>query len=244
MSEVTEKDRADYQAALRSTNGHKLQIGRASIALEGAVAVNEIENLDLVQTSLTLFEDQLKKIETILDREAGNPACPEYFILDLTNYVLEKGTVASKVKKLIKLNEKPAEVPKTPALDVSGIGDAISASLNKLNFRQPISNSDLPKFYGDAAEYVPFIECFNYLIENDESIPDAMKAQYLKRCLPEKTLKGEPNSAYQIVRLLVPNAENYALMRAKLEERFKVNYVNKVTYLTNLRKLNTWKMCN
>ena len=135
MAEITQKDRSDYQTALRSTNGHKLQIGRASIALEGAVAVNEIENLDLVQTSLTLFEDQLKKIETILDREAGNPACPEDFILDLTNYVLEKGTVASKVKKLIKLMEKPAEVPKTPALDVSGIGDAISASLNKLIFR-------------------------------------------------------------------------------------------------------------
>ena len=71
-----------------------------------------------------------------------------------------------------------------------------------------------------------------------------MKAQYLKRCLPEKTLDGKPNSAYQLVRLLVPNSDNYALMRAKLEERFKVNYVNKVTYLTNLRKLNSWKMCN
>ena len=111
------------------------------------------------------------------------------------------------------------------------MGDAISASLSKLNVRQPISNSDLPKFYGDAAEYVPFIECFNYLIEEDDSIPDAMKAQYLKRCLPEKTLDGKPNSAYQLVRLLVPNSDNYALMRAKLEERFKVNYVNKVTYL-------------
>ena len=57
--EPTEQDRAAYKVALRATNGHKLQIGRASIALEGAVAVNEIENIDLVQTSLTLFEDQL-----------------------------------------------------------------------------------------------------------------------------------------------------------------------------------------
>ena len=71
MAEITEKDRADYQAALRSTNGHKLQIGRASIALEGAVAINQIENIDLVQTSLTLFEDQVRKIENILDREPG-----------------------------------------------------------------------------------------------------------------------------------------------------------------------------
>ena len=38
--EPTELDRAAYKTALRATNGHKLQIGRASIALEGAVAVN------------------------------------------------------------------------------------------------------------------------------------------------------------------------------------------------------------
>ena len=62
--------------------------------------------------------------------------------------------------------------------------------------------------------------------------------------MPENTLDGKPNCANQLVRLIVPKGENYALMRAKLDERFKVGYINKVTYLTNLRKLNAWKMCN
>ena len=171
----------------------------------------DIGNLNIITATLKLLEGQVAKIENILDNEGGNPACPVDFILDLTNFVVEKGALATKINSLIKLKEQPVtppvpnpSTPIGPNPDIVGLGDAISASLNKLNVRQPISNSDLPKFYGDAAEYVPFIECFNYLIEEDDSIPDAMKAQYLKRCLPEKILDGKPNTAYQFVRLLVP----------------------------------------
>ena len=116
--------------------------------------------------------------------------------------------------------------------------------MNALNLKPPISNSDLPKFYGDPSEYVPFSECFDYLVHNDDSIPDAMKAQYLKKCLPERTLDGKPNGAYHLLRLFIPNAENYKIMRKKLDDRYKICYLNKVTYLSNLRKLNTWRSCN
>ena len=162
VDEPTEEDRTAYRTALRSTNGHKLQANRVSVSLELAITSNKIENPDLIQTSLNLLKAQLKKIENILDNEAGNPACPEDFLNDLTNFVLEKGTIASKISNLLKVRDEPAREPKSPVLDCSGIGEAISASLNKLNLRQTISTSDLPKFYSDAAEYVPFIECFNY----------------------------------------------------------------------------------
>ena len=184
--EPTEEDRQAYKTALRSSNGHKLQIGRVSKTIEDCIINNRIEDRDLVETSLKLFETQISKIETILDNEAGNPACPQDFLIDLTNFVIHHATMATKVKKLLKAGDQPVGEQKSPiTLDTSGIGDAISASLNALNLKSPISNSDLPKFYGDPSEYVPFSECFDYLVHNDDSIPDALKAQYLKKCLPE-----------------------------------------------------------
>ena len=173
--EPTEQDRAAYKAALRSTNGHKLQANRALEILEQCIVNNQIENIDLVKTSLKLLETQISKIEGILDNEAGNPACPQDFILDLTNFVLGKGTIASKITNLLKKKE-PAKAPTGSNLDVSNITEALTASFNKLNLRQTISTSDLPKFYGDPAEYVPFVECFNYMVHDDDTIPNAMKA--------------------------------------------------------------------
>ena len=77
--EPTEEDRQAYKTALRSSNGHKLQIGRVSKTIEDCIITNKIEDRDLVETSLKLFETQISKIETILDNEAGNPACPQDF---------------------------------------------------------------------------------------------------------------------------------------------------------------------
>ena len=93
----TEEDRQAYKTALRSSNGHKLQIGRVSKTIEDCITNKKIEDRDLVETSLKLFETQISEIETILDNEAGNPACPHDFLIELTNFVVENATMATKV---------------------------------------------------------------------------------------------------------------------------------------------------
>ena len=50
-----------------------------------------MEKINLVKTSLKLFETQISKIEIILDNEASNPVCPQDFILDLKILFWKKG---------------------------------------------------------------------------------------------------------------------------------------------------------
>ena len=89
----------------------------------------------------------------------------------------------------------------------------LSHSVMNVQFRQPLSSSDLPSFNGEASEFTPFYDSFKFLVHENESIPDAMKATYLKRCMKERGPNGAANSAYDLLRHISPTAENYRLMR-------------------------------
>ena len=241
---MADEDRQAHGKAVKVIGGHKAQITRASAVLERVVTAGIVgpDDISTVRSAKTMVEKQMAKIEAQSDNLLGNDYFTEDALNELTDYLLDKGNLCEQVSTIL---DDSAGVKKGDAtvLDTSGIGAALSESLLQMQLRHPVSASDLPKFNGESAEYIPFIESFNFLVHENDSIPDAMKATYLKRCMSEKGPDGKPNSAHDLIKHIIPTKENYKLMREKLESRFKVGYLNRVTYLANLRKLNTWKPC-
>ena len=234
----------EYALAVKVIGGHKSQITRASVVLQKVVDEGMVEASDVskVKSSKTMVENQMKKIELRSDSVLGNANYTEEVLGELTDYLLDKGNLCEAVSTIL---DECTGVKKgeTTILDTSGIGAALSESLMNIQIRQPLTASELPSFNGEAAEYVPFIEAFNFLVHENDAISDSMKATYLKRCIKEKGPDGKPNSAYDLLKHIIPTIANYKLMREKLEKRFNLGYLNRVTYLSNLRKITTWKPC-
>ena len=242
-----EDDKTVFDKAIKVIGGHKSTITRASGKLLKVIDDGEIAdgNVAAVRAAKVMVEKQIGKIESHMDDLLGNENMTEEVIEGFTDYLLEQGGVVEQVSTILASAEAlPVKQElNTTVLDTSGLGAAICESFSQMPLRQPISVADLPLFYGDPAEYTPFIEAFNFLVHENENYPDAIKAQYLKKCFPEKTQDGKPNSAHALLRLFIPTAQNYSIMRKKLEDRYKIGYLNKITYLTNLRKLSTWNKC-
>ena len=243
MSE--EQERTAHAKAVKVIGGHKAQITRASVALDRVVQAGHVEENDIstVKAAKLMVEKQMAKIESQIDDLLGNDNFASNALDELTDYLLDKGNLCQKVDKLL-IEASGEKKVDTTVLDTSGICAALSESLVQLQVRNPISTSDLPTFNGECSEFVPFIESFDFMVHENESIPDSMKATYLKRCITPKGPDGKTNSAYDLIKHIIPIADNYKLMRDKLEKRFKVGYLNKVTYLSNLRNLNSWKPCH
>ena len=246
-----------HTAGMKSIAGHKLQINKASTLLEECVTANEIhpDNIEIVETYLCMVETQLGKIERIFDGLVSNSNTTEDFSNDLTGFILDKGTLCRKIKKLLNITKSnidpiqpPILPPQNPSgplkLDTSGLGEALKASLSELNINKQLSVKDLPYFNGEPSEFLPFWESFNFLVHQDNKIPEVLKSTYLKKCIKEKGPDGKPNPAFELLKHIPPISENYNLMREKLEDRFKLKYQNKVIYISNLRQLSTWKPCN
>ena len=238
------EDRAVFDKAVKVIGGHKAQITIASELLQQVAEKGEvtIAQLSAVKAGKAMIEKQMGKIEQVSDSLLGNEFYSEAALSEVTKYLLDRSNLCEMVSTIIDQfnGEKKAE---TTILDTSGIGAALSESLANINIRQPLNASDLPSFNGDPAEFVPFIEAFDFLV-NTDGIPDAMKAMYLKRCIKERGSDGRPSAAYNLIKHITPNAQNYKLMRDKLEKRFQLSYLNRATYLGNLRNLSTWRPCN
>lgn len=238
-----EIDRAAYRKAIKVIGGLKSQLTVASVTLEKVVNDRKVEPDDVsnVRAAVKMFNKMLAKIENQVDDLLGNDNFQQEELDTLTQYQLDAENLVEKVSTI--LDSTGETKSDTTVLDTSGIGEALAEGLSKINMRPSLNSADLPTFNGEASEYVPFIESFDFLV-NVDSIPDSMKAMYLKRCIKEKGVDGKPNSAYDLIKHITPCAENYKIMRQKLEKRFKLSYLNRATYLTKLRKLSTWKMCN
>ena len=233
------EDRVAFDKAVKVIGGHKAQITIAAeklqqVAQKGEIAVGE---LSAVKAAKVMVEKQVGKIELVSDNLLGNEFYTEKALQDLTVYLLKVGDLCEMVSTIINKSGGGSKGDAT-VLDTSGLENALA----NINIRQPLSASDLPSFNGNPSEYVPFIESFDFLV-NVEGIPDAMKAMYLKRCIKERGPDGKPNSAYDLLKHITPTGDSYQLMRDKLEKRFKLTYLNKAEYLSNLRKLSSWKPC-
>ena len=239
-----EIDRAAVKKAVRVIGGLKSQLTVAAVNLEKVVERGRVEPEDTstVKASVKMVKKMMEKIETQIDDLLGNEFFQQAELDALTQYLLDSENLVEKVSDILDVSTV-VKKSDTTILDTSGIGTAISEGLSNLNIRQPLNTSDLPLFNGEASEFIPFIEAFDFLV-NVEGIPDSMKAMYLKRCIREKGPDGKPNSAYDLLKHITPSAENYKLMREKLEKRFKLSYLNRATYLGKLRKISTWKPCN
>ena len=239
-------DRAYHAKATRVIAGHKSQITRAMVTLDKVVGAGVIDEGDIttVKSAKSMVEKQLAKIEAQSDALLGNDNFSQEDLDGLTDYILDKGNLLEKVSSLLDsksgANSTKGDIS---LLDVSGVGAALSESLLQVQARQ-LSQADLPTFNGEESEYIPFIESFNFLVNENENIPDGMKANYLKRCMKEKGPHGNLNSAYELLKYISPTAENFKLMLEKLDKRFKLGYTSRAIYINKLRKLNTWKPCH
>lgn len=70
----------------------------------------------------------------------------------------------------------------------------------------------IPDFYGKSTEWQSFIELFDRIVHNNDSVNASVKMQYLKI-----SLKGE---ASKIVNHIAPTAENYAVCYETLHKRY------------------------
>ena len=212
------EERAVFEKAVKVIGGHKAQITIASDRLQQVVERGEVtvEEISAVKAAKTMVEKQMQKIEAQSDALLGNEHYNEAALREVTNYLLDRANLCEMVSTII--NKFPGgNNTQNATLDTSGLGAALSESLANLSIRQPLHASDLPSFNGDPSEFVPFIEAFDFLV-NTDGIPDAMKAMYLKRCIKERGVDGRPNPAHDLVKHITPNAQNYKLMRDKLEK--------------------------
>ena len=238
------EDKAAHAKAVKVIGGHKAQITRAMVTVDKVLAKGSVlaGEVTTVKSAKLMIEKQVQKIESQIDALLGNDNFAEEELNGLTDYILDKGNILEQVSLLLDYKADPEESVKaeTSLLDVT---NAISESMLQVQSRQ-ISQSDLPTFNGEDAEYLPFMEAFDYLVDGNENIPDAMKANHLKKCILEKGPKGQQSTAYDLVKHISPKGENYKLMRERLDKRFKLGYKSRALYISNLRKLTTWKPCH
>ena len=232
-----------HTQAIKVIGGHKSQITRALVTLERVIADGTILEADRskVKSAKNMVEKQCAKIESVVDSMLANEHFTQEDLDGVTDYILEKGNVVEQVAGL--LDPKSDAGGDGSVLDATSIGAAFNQSLLQAQACH-LSQSDLPTFNGEESEFIPFLESFNYLVHENPNIPDGMKANHLKHCMKEKGPTGNVNSAYELLKYISPTAENYKLMRDKLEKRFKLGYTSKSVYITKLRKLNTWKPCH
>ena len=225
----------EYAKAVRVIGGHKSQITRAALTLEKVVTTGTVgpEDVSKVKSAKSMVEKQMAKVEAVIDDLLGNENFTEDVLNELTDYLLDRGNLCEQVGSVLDEQSAPKKAD-TTVLDTSAIGEALSESLMALQVRQPYVQSDLPTFNGENAEFLPFIETFDFMIHSNDSIPDGMKATYLKRCIKEKGPDGKPSSAHELLKHVVPTSTNYHLMREKLKERFKLGYLNRASYITKL----------
>ena len=239
------EDQAAVTKAIKVIGGHKSQITRAMVTIDRVLQAGNIAENDraTVKSAKLLVEKQVSKIEAQIDDLLGNDHFSEDDLNNLTDYILDKGNMLQRVDELLEV--KPAEVFKadTSLLDVTSLGNALSESLIQVQARN-LSQADLPTFNGEEAEFIPFMEAFNFLVHDNDNLPEGMKAHHLKRCMTEKGPSGRPNSAHDLLKHISPTADNYLLMREKLEKRFKLGYTSRAVYINKLRNLNTWKPCH
>lgn len=92
----------------------------------------------------------------------------------------------------------------------------------------------IPDFHGKSTEWQSFIELFNRIVHNNQSISESVKMQYL-----QTSLKGD---AAKLVIHLAPNSNNYIVCYETLHKRYenKRELMNKIfdTFL-NLAKHKT-----
>ena len=144
----------------------------------------------------------MAKIETQSDNLLGNDNFTRQALDELTDYLLDKGNLCEEVDK--KLNEASGgNKGDTTVLDTSGIGTALSESLMQLQMRNPIAASDIPTFNGETSEFVPYLESFDYLVDSNDSIPDSMKATYLKKTILIWFLFSEQIIVYYMIDYLL-----------------------------------------
>ena len=174
------EDKAAHAKAVKVIGGHKAQITRAMVTVDKALANGSVlaGEVTTVKSAKSMIEKQVQKIESQIDALLGNDNFAEEELNGLTDYILDKGNILEQVSLLLDYKADPEESVKaeTSLLDVT---NAISESMLQVQSRQ-ISQSDLPTFNGEDAEYLPFMEAFDYLVDGNENIPDAMKANHLK----------------------------------------------------------------
>ena len=231
-------DQTALNKAIKVIGGHKAQITRARALLDTVIAAGSVAAADVakVRSAKTMVERQSSKIEAQIDDLLGNELFTAESQDGLTDYLLDTGNLVEQVTAL--LEEKPVAKPgNVSILDATSIGEALSESLIQAHIKQPLPPIEIPQFNGQHSEFTPFWESFNYLVHENENYPDVIKATYLQRAMKEKT------PAYELLKHFSPTADNYKLMREKLEKRFKLGYLTKSLYINNLKKLGTWKPC-
>ena len=188
-----EIDRTAYRKAIRVIGGLKSQLTVASGTLEKVVRDRKVEPDDVsnVKAAVKMFNKMLAKIESQVDDLLGNENLQKEELDQITQYQLDAENLVEKVSTILDSGAGEAKSD-TTVLDTSGIGEALAEGLSKINMRPSLNSADLPLFNGEASEYVPFIESFDFLV-NVDGIPDSMKAMYLKRCIKEKGVDGKPN---------------------------------------------------
>ena len=181
-----EIDRAAVRKAGRVIGGLKSQLTVAAVTLEKVIEAGKVESDDVstVKASVKMVKKMMDKIETQIDDLLGNEFFQQGELDTLTQYLLDSENLVEKVSNILD-DSTAGKKSDTTILDTSGIGTAICEGLSNLNIRQPLNTSDLPLFNGEASEFIPFIEAFDFLV-NVEGIPDSMKAMYLKRCIRER----------------------------------------------------------
>ena len=181
-----EIDRAAVRKAGRVIGGLKSQLTVAAVTLEKVIEAGKVESGDVstVKASVKMVKKMMDKIETQIDDLLGNEFFQQGELDTLTQYLLDSENLVEKVSNILD-DSTAGKKSDTTILDTSGIGTAICEGLSNLNIRQPLNTSDLPLFNGEASEFIPFIEAFDFLV-NVEGIPDSMKAMYLKRCIRKR----------------------------------------------------------
>ena len=221
---TTEDDRKGYAKLVRIIAANKAVITKVLASrvdpLEGETLTAESRNK--LETAADMIADKLRRVEDAFQDLMVNPCAQDEVVMGYTEYLMVTGDKLGVLKRRLKVQETS-----TPAPVVSSVAPAIpTVQLPKLV---------LPLFSGTAAEFIPFWQTFEALVDRDTSIPQIAKLHYLKG-----QLRGE---AAKLCMYISPVGENYPLMVKTLQDRYNRSHLNHKVYLENLLSIVNFQKC-
>lgn len=178
--------------------------------------------LDAAFTSFTDFHN-----EYVAEADSEHEEHEEYFIPVEQTYLETKSTL----QLIIQTRRSREMIPIPGQVNPNQLTPKSEVRLPRLS---------LPSFAGDYSEWTTFFDLFKCTVDQNISLTNAQKLQYLK-----SVLKGE---ALQLIQNFSITDDNYGNAWEKLQQRYNrkkhiiYNYIKKFTELPNVIQQNAGKL--
>lgn len=184
-------------------------------------------NINQLKTRLKLFESSWSEFNEIQTQIEALHADQDLQLDERLKFESDYCTLVGDAQNIIDSHYSPST---QPVANSNSIPSPVTVNTNQ-KVKLPVLS--LPKFNGNYDEWLSFRDRFKSCINNDESLSDIDKFQYLQSCL-----SGEP---YDTIKYLTLSEDNYSIAWKKLEDRYEDKRLlvqSHISALFNLSNMN------